>query len=72
MKELKDLISGENVDAIFINNEYQDQNKPLKLKKSKIKYYQCSVKISTTDGDNIEIHFQSANDLVNFIKAYEL
>ena len=72
MCKLKKLISSENVDAVFINNKYQDESRPLNLEKSKIKCYQCSIKISSTDGENIEICFHSANDIVDFIKAYEL
>lgn len=72
MTKLKELISGNNVDAIFIDNTYQDGSKSLKLEKNRIKNYQCSIKISTTNGENIEICFHSANDIISFIKAYEL
>lgn len=72
MDKLKQLISGENVDAVYINNKYQGESKSLRLEESKIEDYQCSIKIFTIDGENIEICFHSANDIVCFIEAYGL
>lgn len=69
---LKDLVSSENVDAIFIDGKYQDSTNSLSLNKNDIRYYQYSIKISTDDIKNIEIFFHSFDELREFIKVYEL
>ena len=68
----KPLISGVNVDSIYVNDNYQDETQPLNLESKDIQYYQFAVDIVTTDGQNIKISFNSLQDLLNFSKAYEL
>ena len=72
MFDNKLLISGENVDAIYINGKYQDETQPLNLDPQDIQYHQFWVEVSTTDNQNIKLHFNSLRDLLDFSKAYEL
>ncbi|MEG9430209.1 MAG: hypothetical protein VZQ61_04720 [Christensenellaceae bacterium] len=72
MDKLKPLISGDNLDAIFINGKYQDETKLLELNSTDIKYYQFKISIITNDNIHIELHFHNFKDLCDFVKAYEL
>lgn len=67
---LKQLISSENVDAIFINDKYQDRTKPLMLRETDIQYYQYVIEISTDSNDKIKICFHNLDELILFSKAY--
>ena len=68
----KPLISGVNVDSVYVNNNYQDETQPLNLEAKDIQYYKVAVDIVTTDRQNIKISFNSLQDLLSFTKAYEL
>lgn len=70
-KMFKPLISSKNVDAIYINDEYQDESKQLDLSENGIIDYRCSIRIKY-DNRVIKIIFHSAEDLQNFVKAYHL
>lgn len=67
---LKPLISSENVDAIFINDKYQDETKPLILKETDIQYYQYSIEISTNSNEKIKICFHNLDELIQFSKTF--
>ena len=66
------LISGINVDAVYINDKYQDETQPLSLDTKDIQFHQFSAEVITTDNRKIKLHFNSLQDLLNFSKAYEL
>ena len=68
----KPLISGVNVDAVYINDKYQDETQPLSLDPKDIQFHQFSAEIITTDNRKIKLHFNSLQDLLTFSKAYEL
>ncbi len=72
MLDNKFLISGENIDAVYKNGKYQDETQSLNLDPKDIQYHQFSVEIATTDNQNIKLHFNSLQDLLDFSKAYEL
>ena len=69
---LKPLISSQNVDAIFINNKYQDETKPLILSDKDTKVYQFSIEFYTNSGDRIKICFHNLDELIEFSKAYNV
>ena len=72
MTNYNPIISGINVDAVYINNKYQDETKQLNLKCEDIQYHQFMVDISTIDGVEIQIGFHSLQDLLKFSEAYKL
>ena len=72
MNYLEPLISSENVDAVFINDKYQDETKPLRLDKNEIDSFQSIIFLHTSNNVKIEIRFHSVKDLMDFVKAYEL
>ena len=41
--KLKPLISSESVDAVFINDRYQDEHKPLVLSNSDVQCHQYNI-----------------------------
>ena len=68
----KPLISGVNVDSIYVNDNYQDETQPLNLESKDIQFHQFSAEVITTDNQKIKLHFNSLQDLLTFSKAYEL
>lgn len=70
MIKLKPLITSVNVDAIFINDKYQDESQPLSISENDIKSHQVMIEILTKDDKKIELYFQSLTDLNDFCKAY--
>ena len=68
----KHFISGENVDAVYINDNYQDALQPLNLNPEKIQSFQFVVDIVTTEKQEIKIAFYSLQDMIDFSKAYKL
>jgi len=70
--KFKDLVTSENVDAIYINDVYQDEGKPLSLSDDDIKSYQFNVEFFTKDGRKIKLFFHSAEEAMQFARAYSL
>lgn len=68
----KPLKTGENVDAIYLNGEYQDETKSLVLNESDIEAHQYSIELHTGNNDKIIILFHSIEELEEFSKAYNL
>ena len=57
--KLKPLVTSNNVDAIFINEKYQDETKQLDLSENDIKYYRCQIELITKNNDRVKILFHS-------------
>ena len=70
--KFKTLVTSNNVDAIFINEKYQDETKQLELSENDIKYYQCQIELTTKNNDRIKILFHSFEELSEFAKAYDI
>ena len=72
MSNFKPLISGENVDAVYVNSKYQGETQPLNLNPKDIQYHQFVVELNTKDNQDIKLCFHSLQDLFDFGKTYEL
>lgn len=68
----KPLRTSENVDAIYVDGEYQDETKLLDLKPSDIQQHQFMVSLSTIENKRIEVFFNSFDQLAEFVKAYDI
>ena len=68
----KASISGESVDAVWINGKYQNETQPLNLNPTDIQNHQFVVEITTTDNKNVKLCFYSLGDLLDFSQAYKL
>lgn len=68
--KLKPLVTSKNVEAIYINEKYQDETKPLTLMESDIEFFQYNIEITTNSNVHIKICFHSLEDLIEFSKAY--
>lgn len=70
--KLKPLISSESVDAVFFNDRYQDEHKPLVLSNSDVQCHQYNIEILTNSNDKIKICFHNLEELIEFSKAYNM